>query len=611
MIRSGFLPGQLRFMPWLKWLFAPEVDSADIDEKTDSIDGTVSSLYNHENQSRFADESMLVVESESGALSFDKSREDSQKHRRPVVEDTSDVLLHHSNMEEMGIDSSSSSVEEGSTPNYDLSTPESFCQPLSGLNNCVDLNLASVSLDNFTKTIATTTCFSPSSSDTDDEDEDDFDLSDEFGGEFGLWLGREKGSGYDEEMGEAPVYSCGHGVVEYAVDADERMEDVETEKYKNRRIRFARILDFFEGVKCGDLDAVRGYLERDGVLVRDIDMTDAKGFSALHTAAQLGYLNVVVYLLDHGANVNATNFENCTPLHYAIIEEDYDLAKLLVDHKAAVDIIDYDGKTPMDLMVNPPAELFEAMQSRAMLSELHNERTTIHKHLGSEGDSEFSTTDDSEDEGESVNADADICEDVCEDVKNKESVNLADAQDLGDGSESACLEVESDTSSTDAVVEVNSVLDVTEYGEASSDCTLAESESESIPNPVNHNAPNTTTVSNVEGCEGTCETADDVSDTKTTDSRQESASEAVNEHIKTVFHGAKDTETLNSGRNDDEEDEPTQQIAPGVVGNSPKVSTTVCNNKNNIEGLGNVLDVRVGSAGGDVSALAVKVGDAS
>ncbi|KNC74195.1 hypothetical protein SARC_13249, partial [Sphaeroforma arctica JP610] len=93
---------------------------------------------------------------------------------------------------------------------------------------------------------------SPSTSGS-ENDGDDLDLSDDDLGDVGLWLGRSSLANTmlseDDGEGEIPVYSLGQGMIEYGLSEDEKEEDQHTEGYKNRRIRFPRILSYFEGVK--------------------------------------------------------------------------------------------------------------------------------------------------------------------------------------------------------------------------------------------------------------------------------------------------------------------------------------------------------------------------
>lgn len=81
-----------------------------------------------------------------------------------------------------------------------------------------------------------------------------------------------------------------------------------------------------------------------------------KGRSLLHLAAHDGNLEVVKWLLDHGADPNARNacVEPCegrgqTPLHEGLSFRADDMSELLLTHGAAVDAIAANGQTALHL----------------------------------------------------------------------------------------------------------------------------------------------------------------------------------------------------------------------------------------------------------------------
>ena len=80
---------------------------------------------------------------------------------------------------------------------------------------------------------------------------------------------------------------------------------------------------------------------------RDVKSVSPTGWTVLHKAVKLGkYVEIVQFLVSHGANVNARNKTNCVPLHYA---RNIDVAKYLVHNGAEVNIKNIDGSTPLDL----------------------------------------------------------------------------------------------------------------------------------------------------------------------------------------------------------------------------------------------------------------------
>ena len=57
---------------------------------------------------------------------------------------------------------------------------------------------------------------------------------------------------------------------------------------------------------------------------------DDCGETGLHLAAKLGYKDIVKVLLQHKASVNVTNSDGCTPLHLAASNGNYEVARMIV-----------------------------------------------------------------------------------------------------------------------------------------------------------------------------------------------------------------------------------------------------------------------------------------
>src|SRR5205814_8712767 len=72
------------------------------------------------------------------------------------------------------------------------------------------------------------------------------------------------------------------------------------------------------------------------------------GFSALLAAARNGHLEVVKYLVEHGANIDErNNARDKTPLLAAAFDGHYDIVKYLVEHGANVNVQAVNGWTPL------------------------------------------------------------------------------------------------------------------------------------------------------------------------------------------------------------------------------------------------------------------------
>jgi ankyrin repeat protein len=78
------------------------------------------------------------------------------------------------------------------------------------------------------------------------------------------------------------------------------------------------------------------------------------GPTALQEAAEKGYTDIVELLIENKANVNESAGDNYTPLHYAIKNDNYEIAEILIENGADVDNQpdgDEDHPTPLYLAV--------------------------------------------------------------------------------------------------------------------------------------------------------------------------------------------------------------------------------------------------------------------
>jgi serine/threonine-protein phosphatase 6 regulatory ankyrin repeat subunit A/serine/threonine-protein phosphatase 6 regulatory ankyrin repeat subunit B len=63
------------------------------------------------------------------------------------------------------------------------------------------------------------------------------------------------------------------------------------------------------------------------------------GVTALHMVAETGQIGMMLWLISHGADVNLTDYEGCTPLHYAASAGKWSAGELLLQNRARVDPI--------------------------------------------------------------------------------------------------------------------------------------------------------------------------------------------------------------------------------------------------------------------------------
>jgi cytohesin len=101
-----------------------------------------------------------------------------------------------------------------------------------------------------------------------------------------------------------------------------------------------------------DIDNIRFFLGRGA----DVDAIDDNHSGLLHVASYWGSVEVARLLLEHGANIDVRNSGGQTPLHRALIETKdmafysiFDGIQLLLEHGADVDALDNDNSAPLHM----------------------------------------------------------------------------------------------------------------------------------------------------------------------------------------------------------------------------------------------------------------------
>ena len=87
----------------------------------------------------------------------------------------------------------------------------------------------------------------------------------------------------------------------------------------------------------GDFDEVKHILNEEPTVVNSTNEFDAQAGTALHAAAGMGHLDIVQFLLAHGARVDIGDSSGATPLHYAAFNGRLEIVGVLLDHGADVD----------------------------------------------------------------------------------------------------------------------------------------------------------------------------------------------------------------------------------------------------------------------------------
>jgi ankyrin repeat protein len=99
----------------------------------------------------------------------------------------------------------------------------------------------------------------------------------------------------------------------------------------------------------GHADAVRVLMSR-GAEVNKHEPCD--GLTALHGAAQRGNKKIAIYLLDHGADVNAKDKHGFTPLSIAAHNGNLPFVDLLILRGADLHLANNQGATPLIMAAN-------------------------------------------------------------------------------------------------------------------------------------------------------------------------------------------------------------------------------------------------------------------
>ena len=113
--------------------------------------------------------------------------------------------------------------------------------------------------------------------------------------------------------------------------------------------------DVISALSGGNLDEVKALFKSGRMQIENLNQQlDSKGNTALHIAADYNHPEIIKYLLDQGASINATNNAGQTTLHLAAKNfdpkgESSALQELLRNRDANVNAQDNEGNTPLHL----------------------------------------------------------------------------------------------------------------------------------------------------------------------------------------------------------------------------------------------------------------------
>ena len=96
--------------------------------------------------------------------------------------------------------------------------------------------------------------------------------------------------------------------------------------------------------------AIQGYDDAVEVLIRDgadVNAVDECNETPIHCAAENGHVDVAKVLIQNGADVNAVDENNRTPLHFAAENGHVDVAKVLIQNGANVNAVNEYKRTAL------------------------------------------------------------------------------------------------------------------------------------------------------------------------------------------------------------------------------------------------------------------------
>ena len=123
--------------------------------------------------------------------------------------------------------------------------------------------------------------------------------------------------------------------------------------------------DIWQALGIGSIPAVKYYCTFDENTVLRHDPNNDKRLTVLHYAAQAGCSQIVAFVLENGAKVDALDFEQVTPLMMACQKGHSQVVEMLIKHGAAINHQDIYGRTPLHMAaIHNQFEIYRLLSMR-------------------------------------------------------------------------------------------------------------------------------------------------------------------------------------------------------------------------------------------------------
>ncbi|KAF5300704.1 hypothetical protein FQA39_LY11066 [Lamprigera yunnana] len=123
---------------------------------------------------------------------------------------------------------------------------------------------------------------------------------------------------------------------------DDDLQDYDVEQNPHATTR----KEILWAAEKGNLDVVKKLVELDPSLM---SVVDSDGYSPLHRACYNNNLDIVLYLLEHGADVSVKTLVQWQPLHSACQWNNHACVSYLLQYGADVNALTEGGQTPLHI----------------------------------------------------------------------------------------------------------------------------------------------------------------------------------------------------------------------------------------------------------------------